>query len=69
MKKKVFVFGMMMAIAASAMGVMACSSDNDDNTPPEGTEEVVPGSNHKVLVAYFSEPLPDGVDASVRTFG
>lgn len=64
MKKKLFVFGMMLAIAASATGVIACSSDSDNDTPPEGTEEVVPGSNHKVLVAYFSEPLPDGVDAN-----
>lgn len=64
MKKKLFVFGMMLAIAASATGVIACSSDNGNDTPPEGTEEVVPGSNHKVLVAYFSEPLPDGVDAN-----
>ena len=54
----------MLAIAASATGFIACSSDSDNDTPPEGTEEVVPGSNHKVLVAYFSEPLPDGVDAS-----
>ena len=64
MKKKLFVFGMMLAIAASATGVIACSSDSDNDTPPEGTEEVVSGSNHKVLVAYFSEPLPDGVDAN-----
>lgn len=64
MKKNLFVFGMMLAIAASATGFIACSSDSDNDTPPEGTEEVVPGSNHKVLVAYFSEPLPDGVDAS-----
>ena len=62
MKKKLFVFSMMLAVAAS--GVIACSSDNDNNTPSGGTEEVVPGNNHKVLVAYFSEPLPDGVDAS-----
>ena len=62
MKKKLFVFSMMLTVAAS--GVIACSSDNDNNTPSGGTEEVVPGNNHKVLVAYFSEPLPDGVDAS-----
>lgn len=42
----------------------ACSNDDNSNNTPNGTEEVVPGSNHKVLVAYFSEPLPDGVDAS-----
>ena len=62
MKKKLFVFSMMLAVAAS--GVIACSSDNDNNTPSGSTEEVAPGNNHKVLVAYFSEPLPDGVDAS-----
>ena len=64
MKKKLLVLGLMLVIAASATGVIACSSDSDNDTPPEGTEEVVPGSNHKVLVAYFSEPLPDGVDAN-----
>ena len=62
MKKKLFVFSMMLVVAAS--GVIACSSDNDNNTPSGGTEEVVPGNNHKVLVPYFSEPLPDGVDAN-----
>lgn len=49
-------------LAAFAFGFTACSSD-DSNTP-DGTEEVVPGNNHKVLIAYFSEPLPDGVDAN-----
>lgn len=53
-----------MMIALSATSFISCSDDNNGNTPPEGTEEVVPGSNHKALVAYFSEPLPDGVDAS-----
>lgn len=27
-------------------------------------EDVVSGTNHNILIAYFSEPLPDGVDAS-----
>lgn len=41
----------------------ACSGeDNDINVPTEG---VVPGTNHNILIAYFSEPLPDnGVDAA-----
>ncbi|BDI75925.1 flavodoxin [Paraprevotella clara] len=26
-------------------------------------EEVVPGTNHKILIAYFSQPLPNNVDA------
>lgn len=49
-------------LAVFAIGFTACSSDNNDT--PNGTEEIVPGNNHKVLIAYFSEPLPDGVDAS-----
>lgn len=41
----------------------ACGSD--DNEPDTPTEDVVPGTNHKILIAYFSEPLPDnGVDAA-----
>lgn len=51
-------------LAALAIGFTACSSDDNNNGTPNGTEEVVPGSNHKVLIAYFSEPLPDGVDAN-----
>ena len=50
-------------LAVFATGFTACSSDNNNDTP-NGTEEIVPGNNHKVLIAYFSEPLPDGVDAS-----
>lgn len=43
---------------------VACSDNEPDNDRGEiDTEEVVPGTNHKILVAYFSEPLPDGVDA------
>lgn len=41
----------------------ACSGDdNDTGTQPE---DVVTGTNHNILIAYFSEPLPDnGVDAA-----
>lgn len=60
--KKFFIFAMM---AIATCSFVACSSDKDDNdSTPDGTEEVVPGTNHKVLIAYFSEPLPDGVDAN-----
>lgn len=51
-------------LAVFAIGFTACSSDDNNNDTPNGTEEIVPGNNHKVLIAYFSEPLPDGVDAS-----
>ena len=39
--------------------------DSEDNTINVPVEDVVPGTNHRILVAYFSEPLPDnGVDAT-----
>lgn len=57
--KKFFTFAM---IIMAVFAYPACS--NDKNDVPADTEEVVPGANHKVLIAYFSEPLPDGVDAS-----
>lgn len=50
------------ALACTTMALGACS-DNDDNDAASATEDVVPGTNHKVLIAYFSEPLPDGTDA------
>lgn len=51
------------ALACATMALGACS-DNDDNDAASATEDVVPGTNHKVLIAYFSEPLPDGTDAN-----
>lgn len=51
------------ALACATMALEACS-DNDDNDAASATEDVVPGTNHKVLIAYFSEPLPDGTDAN-----
>lgn len=44
--------------------ILASCSDNEDNNISSPTEEVVPGTNHHILIAYFSEPLPDGVDAN-----
>lgn len=61
--KKIFGFIISM-LAVLGFVFTACSNDDNSNNAPNGTEEVVPGSNHKFLVAYFSEPLPDGVDAS-----
>lgn len=40
--------------------ILASCSDNEDNNISSPTEEVVPGTNHHVLIAYFSEPLPYG---------
>lgn len=50
-------------ICASLMS-FSCG-DSEDNTINVPVEDVVPGTNHRILVAYFSEPLPDnGVDAT-----
>ena len=51
------------AVLCALLALSSCgdSEGNNINVP---TEEVIPGTNHKVLVVYFSEPLPDGVDAS-----
>ena len=48
-----------------ACGLTVSCSDHEPDSEGNKTdmEEVVPGTNHKILIAYFSEPLPDGVDA------
>ena len=51
------------ALLCATLTFASCG-DNEDNDIDVPTEEVVTGTNHNVLVAYFSEPLPDGVDAS-----
>ena len=51
------------AVLCALLALSSCG-DNEGNNINVPTEEVIPGTNHKVLVAYFSEPLPDGVDAS-----
>ena len=44
--------------------ITACSENGPDNNGDNtDIEEVVPGTNHKILIAYFSEPLPNGIDA------
>lgn len=47
-------------LCASLM--FASCGDNESNDVPN--VDGVPGTNHRVLIAYFSEPLPDGVDAN-----
>lgn len=49
------------ALLCASLTLAVCGDSEEINTP---IEEVVPGTNHHVLVAYFSEPLPDGVDAN-----
>ena len=58
------IFYAMVLLSVTACFVAACSDDEPNNDGGNtDIEEVVPGTNHKILVAYFSEPLPDGVDA------
>lgn len=33
-----------------------CSNDENEEIPDD-VEEVVPGTNHNILIAYFSEPF------------
>ena len=50
--------------------ITACSENGPDNNGDNtDIEEVVPGTNHKILIAYFSEPLPDGIDAVTSASG
>ena len=61
MKKRFFTT----ALLSVAVCFMTACSNDESNTDGEGqdVEEVVPGTNHKILIAYFSELLSDGVDA------
>lgn len=61
MKKWFYTITLLLLIT----GLTVACSDNEPDSNDSNTdiEEVVPGTNHKILVAYFSEPLPDGVDA------
>ena len=54
----------MVLLSVTACFVAACS-DDDPNNDGRNTdiEEVVPRTIHKILDAYITEPLPDGVDA------
>ncbi len=62
MKKWFYTLATLLIVGGLAV---ACSEDrNNIRRGNTDTEEVVPGTNHNILIAYFSEPLPDGVDAS-----
>lgn len=55
----------MMSLLAAIGLTVACSSDDSDSKNDNiDVEEVVPGTDHSILVAYFSEPLPNDVDAA-----
>ena len=61
MKRKILLI---LNMAIIGFSTAACSDDEPNNDGGnKDIEEGVPGTNHKILVAYFSEPLPDGVDA------
>lgn len=53
-----------LALLCASLSLTSCG-DDENNTINTPTEDVVPGTNHRILIAYFSEPLPDnGVDAA-----
>ena len=61
MKKILYVLAL---LAGTICLVVACSNDEPDTgNGNQDMEEVVPGTNHKILIAYFSQPLPNNVDA------
>ena len=61
MKKILYALAL---LAGTICLVVACSNDEPDTgTGNQDMEEVVPGTNHKILIAYFSQPLPNNVDA------
>ena len=61
MKKILYALAL---LAGTICLVAACSNDEPDTgNGNQNMEEVVPGTNHKILIAYFSQPLPNNVDA------
>lgn len=57
--KKFYLISVLITICV----LFACSNDGQATGKPD-MEEVVPGTNHDVLIVYFSVPETDGVDAS-----
>lgn len=47
-----------LAVCSCATMALGACSDNDDNDAASATEDVVPGTNHKVLIAYFQSRCP-----------
>lgn len=58
--KKFFLLPLLML---AMINVMSSCTDDEPNGPQGPTEPITPG-NGSILVAYFSYPEPDGVDAS-----
>lgn len=61
MKKYFFIPLFIFAIAGA---IPACSDKDNDLQQPQGPHEPGEAVNGKILIAYFSYPEPDGVDAS-----
>ena len=62
MKKVLYALAL---LAGTICLVVACSNDEPDTgNGNQDMEEVVPGTNHKILIAYFSQPLPNNVDGN-----
>lgn len=58
--KKFFLLPLLML---AMINIISSCSDDEPNGPQGPTEPITPG-NGSILVAYFSYPEPDGVDAS-----
>lgn len=63
MKTRLMTLFAALLLAAIGLTVACSSDDSDSNNDNIDVEEVVPGTDHSILVAYFSEPLPNDVDA------
>lgn len=58
------IFYSLALLAGTICLVVAFSNDEPDTgNGNQDMEKVVPGTNHKILIAYFSQPLPNNVDA------
>lgn len=58
--KKFFLLPLLML---AMINIISSCSDDEPNGPQGPTEPITPG-NGSILIAYFSYPEPDGVDAS-----
>lgn len=59
--KKFFLLPLLMLTMMNTMA--ACSNDDEGPNGPEGPTEPINVGDGNILVAYFSYPEPDGVDA------
>ena len=47
-----------LVLLCASLSLTSCG-DDENNTINTPTEDVVPGTNHRILIAIFSEPQPD----------